>query len=352
MPASLPLTWRTLLPLVLLSAACGGDAAGRTTEPVTESYESSFDRMWMTVDREYSYMEYKGIDWMAVRRAQRPRASGARGTAELVEVVRDALGTLQDVHVWIVTPGGGVEPTYRPSHRLNWGPAMLARQRQGTGWVSASEVVGGRRIDGIPYLALTSFVTGQFSVADFDRMLARHREDRVLVLDVRMNSGGSDARAYEVAGRFTVDAHTGGYYQFRNGWRYDAFTPRTARRVAPSGSWQFTRPVVLLTGRGSYSATEGFVSAMRTLPNVVVVGDTTGGGSGNPSVYPLREGYGFALSRWIEYTAEGQPIEGRGIAPDRAVPFGDGAVAVGEDETLRYALTLARRLVREGRTAR
>jgi Peptidase family S41/Tricorn protease C1 domain len=280
MPASLPLTWRTLLAVVLLSAACGGEAVGRTTEPVTESYESSFDRMWMTVDREYSYMEYKGIDWTAVRRAQRPRASQARGTAELVEVVRAALGTLQDVHVWIVTPGGGIEPTYRPSHRMNWGPAMLARQRQGTGWVSASEVVGGRRIDGVPYLALTSFVTGKFSVADFDRMLARHREDSVLVLDVRMNGGGSDVLAYDVAGRFTVDAHTGGYYQFRNGWRYDAFTPRTARRVVPRGSWQFTRPVVLLTGRGSYSATEGFVSAMRTLPNVVVVGDTTGGGLG------------------------------------------------------------------------
>jgi hypothetical protein len=337
---------------MLLSAACGGEAVVRGTEPVTESYASSFDRMWTTVDREYSYMEYKGIDWTAVRRVQRPRAAQARGTGELVSVVRDALGALQDVHVWIVTPGGGVEPTYRPSHRLNWGPALLARQRQGMGWVSASEVVGGRRLEGVAYLALTSFATGQFAIADFDRMLARHREDRVLVLDVRMNGGGSDALAYEVAGRFTVDAGTGGYYQFRNGWRYDAFTPRMARRVVPRGNWQFTRPVVLLTGRGSYSATEGFVSAMRTLPNVFVVGDTTGGGSGNPSVYPLREGYGFALSRWIEYTADGQPIEGRGIAPDVAVPFGDGAVAAGEDETLRHALALARRLVREGRAAR
>ena len=138
MPASFPALARTLIPIVLACAACGGDAVERTTEPVTESYVASFDRMWTTVDRDYSYLEYKEIDWVAARRAHRPRAELARGTAELVDVVRDALGTLRDVHVWILTPGGGVEPTFRPSHRLNWGPAMLARQRQGTGWVGES----------------------------------------------------------------------------------------------------------------------------------------------------------------------------------------------------------------------
>jgi hypothetical protein len=352
MPASSPVPARTLISIVLACAACGGDAVERTTEPVTESYVASFDRMWTTVDRDYSYLEYKDIDWVAARRAYRPRAELARGTAELVDVVRDALGTLRDVHVWILTPGGGVEPTYRPSHRWNWGPAMLARQRQGTGWVRESESVGGRVIDGVPYVALTTFATGRFSVADFDRLRDRYRGAGALVLDVRMNAGGSDALAYEVAGRFTTEARVGGHYRFRNGWRYDAFTPLTARRVVPGGSWQFTRPVVLLTGRGSYSATEGFVSAMRTMPNVVVVGDTTGGGSGNPSVYPLREGYGFALSRWIEYTDDGQPIEGRGIVPDRVVPFTDAAVAAGEDETLRAALGLARRLARAGASGR
>jgi len=352
MPASFLQQSRALVAVVVVCTACGSEAAPRATEPVTESYVSSFDRMWTTVDREYSYMEYKAIDWSAVGRAHRARAAQARGTAELVEVVRDALGTLRDVHVWIVTPGGGVEPTYRPAHRLNWGLAMLARQRAGPGWTVESEALEGRVIAGVPYLALTSFAPGRFTIGDFDRWRERHRGAGALLLDVRMNGGGSDALAYEVAGRFTESARTGGHYRFRNGWRHDAFTPLTARRVLPRGSWQFTRPVVLLTGRGSFSATEGFVSAMRTLPNVIVVGDTTGGGSGHPSVYPLREGYGFALSRWIEYTDDLQPIEGRGIAPDRAVPYRDAAVAAGDDETLRYALALARRVAREGATTR
>ncbi len=77
---------------------------------------------------------------------------------------------------------------------------------------------------------------------------------------------------------------------------------------------------------------------------MTVVGDTTGGGSGNPSVFPLREGYGISVSRWIEYTADRMPIEWRGIAPDSALVFSDAAVVAGADETLAAALSLAQRL--------
>lgn len=334
---------RALVAVALIAcAACGEEPLQQAMEPKSEPYVTTFDRMWTTVDQDYSYLQYKQVDWPAVRRTYRPRAAAARGTAELLAVVQEALSTLRDVHVWIVTPGGDVRPTWRPSHRANWGPALLERERQRSGWVAASDAMGGRSVGGVPYLALATFAPGRFLLADFDRWLARHRGASALVLDVRMNPGGSDALAYEVVGRFAAAPGVGGHYRFRNGWRHDAFTPLTPRVVQPRGGGPFGGRVVLLTGRGTFSAAEGFVAAMRTLPNVVVVGDTTGGGSGNPSVYPLREGYGFALSRWIEYTDDLQPIEGVGIAPDVVVPFTSGAVAAGEDETLRAGLALAR----------
>ncbi len=326
--------------IMLAGAACSGDVSA----PATEPFITSFDRMWLTVDREYSYFDYKAIDWTEVRREYRPRAEAARSTEELVGVVRDALSTLRDVHVWILAPGGGMLPTYIPTQRRNWSPAMLQGLRQQSGWSDESPAVGGGVIDGIPVIAISSFATGAFDPADFDALLATHRSAPALVIDVRMNGGGNDALAYQVAGRFTSTARVGGYYQFRNGLRHDAFTAMTPRSVTPRGSWQFAKPVVLLTGRGSFSSTEGFVSAMRALPNVTVVGDTTGGGSGNPSVYPLREGYGISVSRWIEYTAERMPIEWRGIPPDSVVAFSDGAVVAGADETLAAALALAHRL--------
>lgn len=324
--------------------------------PIAEPAVASFDRMWATVDREYSYFDDKGIDWLEVRRRYRPQALRASTTAELVAIVHEALGALRDVHVWVIAPGGGALATYQPDHRRNWSPAMFARLQQRDGWLSASDAVGAGVVDRVPVLVLTSFATGRLLPADFDRLLERFRWAPALVLDVRMNGGGSDALAYEVAGRFTSTTRTGGYYQVRDGLRHDVFTALAGRGVVPRGAWQFTRPVVLLTGRGAFSATEGFVSALRTMPNVTDVGDTTEGGAGHPSVFPLRDGYGISVSRWIEYTADRQPIDGRGIAPDRAVAYDPEAVALGEDETLAVALEMARPLAggvgRAGRSRR
>lgn len=338
-----PVRFRHLLAAFVTAfsaVACGGDVSAPTNEP----FITSFDRMWLTVDREYSYFEYKGIDWGEVRRDYRPRAEAARSTEELVGVVREALATLRDVHVWILSPGGGMLPTYQPSARRNWSPAMLQSLRQRPGWVDESPAVGGGVVDGVPVITISSFANGAFDPADFDDLLQAHRDAEALVIDVRMNGGGNDGLAYQVAGRFTTTTRLGGYYQFRNGLRHDAFTAMTPRSVVPRGTWQFTRPVVLITGRGAFSSTEGFVSAMQSLPNVTVVGDTTGGGSGNPSVFPLRDGYGISVSRWIEYTADRLPIEWRGIAPDSVVSFSEGGVTAGTDETLAGALAIARRL--------
>ncbi len=184
--------------------------------------------MWLTVDREYSYFAYKGIDWSEVRRDYRPRAEAARSTDELVGVVRDALSTLRDVHVWILTPGGGMLPTYQPTNRRNWSASMLQALRQQQGWIDASTAVGGGNVDGVPVIVISSFATGAFDPADFDALLAAYRNAPALVIDVRMNGGGNDALAYQVAGRFAATTHVGGYYQFRNGLRHDAFTTHDA----------------------------------------------------------------------------------------------------------------------------
>ena len=91
--------------------------------------------------------------------------------------------------------------------------------------------------------------------------------------------------------------------------------------IAPRGSWQYLRPVVVITGRAGFSATESFIAAMRTLPNVTVIGDTTGGASGNPASFALGRGWSYTVPQWIEFGPDRQPIEWRGIAPHVALPW-------------------------------
>lgn len=329
-----------LAPLVAVTlAACGPDVSA----PAAEPYVTSFDRLWATVDRQYSYFPLKQVDWDSVRRVARPRAQSLVSEEGFLALVTEVLAKLRDVHVWLLAPDGTIHGTWQPETVTNWSPPMLDRLRAGGGWVDEAPGLGHRDIDGVPYIALRTWNAQQLTAEDFDRALERYRDAPAVILDARMNPGGSDALAMQVAARFADVSRIVTYYQYRDGPRRGDFTPLTPRRVEPRGAWRYTRPVVLLVGRGSWSSTESFVSAMREFPHVTVVGDTTGGGSGNPALFALRGGWGVSLSRWVEYTAQMEVIEGRGIAPDVAVPVSAQAVAEGRDDALDAAMVLARR---------
>jgi hypothetical protein len=60
---------------------------------------------------------------------------------------------------------------------------------------------------------------------------------------------------------------------------------------------------------------------VRTLPQVTVIGDTTGGASGNPATFALGSGWQFTVPRWMEYGPDREPIEWRGVAPHLALSW-------------------------------
>lgn len=77
---------------------------------------------------------------------------------------------------------------------------------------------------------------------------------------------------------------------------------------------------------------------MGTLPNVTVVGDTTGGASGNPQTIPLGNGWSFTVPRWIEFGPDRQPIEWKGVAPTIAVPWKPRAFDTQGDQLIDTAV--------------
>jgi C-terminal processing protease CtpA/Prc len=96
--------------------------------------------------------------------------------------------------------------------------------------------------------------------------------------------------------------------------------------------------VLLLIGRRCASSNESFIAAMRQLPNVTLVGDRTAGSSGNPGTFPLANGWTYSVSRWIEYTVDGQVIEDVGLSPGVFVTATAADFAQGRDPVLEWAL--------------
>ena len=297
-------------------------ACARTTVPnrvvsagsASHVFTPQFDYLWTQYQQLYPSFTYKAVDWKAQRAIYRPRAQNARSQDEFVAVVREMLAPLHDLHAFLIDPRGDIVSTYQPSgianfDRLRWGRAL-----RDASYVSRSTGVGEAMVGSYPYLFIGSW-NAPLDITGLDLALARARDAAGLIIDVRTNGGGNDATALALVARFATRSFVASYVQMRNGSSSGDLDTPVARTVTPRGAWQFTRPVVVIAGRAGFSATESFVAAMRTLPNVTVIGDTTGGASGNPATFALENGWQFSVPRWLEYGPDRKPIEGRGVPP-------------------------------------
>lgn len=327
------------LPLALASLVLTGCQS--STAPTLDTPAQSFAYFWSEFDANYSYFDYKGIDWPAARTTYEAEASAARDIPALVQVLTRMVAPMRDLHVGFIDPGGTWIPGWTSTRAPNWDRNLWLTYTARMGWRQVAPDIGYGSFGDVGYMAIGSWNSGRFTSEQVDGMLDAVRQTRALILDVRPNGGGNDALALAVAARFTQASRITEYNRFRNGPRHSDFGPLLERRVGPRGSWQYTKPVYLLVGRGVASSNESFVAAMKGLPQVTVLGDTTAGASGNPRQYPLGHGWKFSVPRWLAYTADMRMIEWNGIAPDVVVPFAVDEVVQGRDPVIEEALRRA-----------
>jgi C-terminal processing protease CtpA/Prc len=136
-----------------------------------------------------------------------------------------------------------------------------------------------------------------------------------LVIDIRDNDGGSGVSQPRIIGRLIaadIKAATGFH---KNGPGHQAF--RSAEdSISPAGSWQYAKPVALLTNVITGSASDLFTCRMRAISRVITVGTTTQGdltGTSVSAVLPC----GLIVRIPDGYIAD---IEGRIIEVNGNVP--------------------------------
>lgn len=301
-----------------------------------------FDDLWSEVDRRYPYLEYKHLDWAALGAQYRPQAVAAADDATLAKVLGRLLEELRDMHVSI-TPGPTATPLrYVGPHERT--PAVYDVRTVDARLTSASATSGGHLRYGmagadVGYVRIASFAGGDWN-AEMDEALRAMPNARSLILDVRDNKGGSRNLALSVAGRFAASEQVFGYIRLRNGPKHTDFTDYIAQRVKPTGQ-RFTGPVTVLTNRRTMSAGEDLVLAMRALPGVTVVGDTTAGAAGAPIPRELANGWSYQISEFIQYSRDKQPFEDVGLAPDIVVKGETGDVLARRDRAFDRALEVA-----------
>ena len=339
--------FRVLCVLAFSGCGGGGSGGGSGNSTLTQADAlAQFDSLWSAFDQNYSYFDHKKVDWNAAKSSFRPRASQALDQATLNQVFNDMLATLHDQHVRLIAPSGTQIPTYEPKPFVNWKQDVWVEflKKYSTLSVQVKPELLVANLQGIAYLMIGAWDSSQFGVSDIDTAISQAQSFPALIVDVRPNAGGDSGLAFALAQRFITGPVITGYYQTKNGSGHSDFSAAVPNTILPRGPWQYTKPVILLVGKGTLSSSESFVSAMRELPNVTVVGDATGGSSGNPKTYSLTSGWSYTVSSWIEYTAKSEVIEDKGIQPQVLVPSNEADFAVGLDPVFEWAITKAKSL--------
>lgn len=100
----------------------------------------------------------------------------------------------------------------------------------------------------------------------------------------------------------------------------DEFSAWHAMVVSPAEEGQPTyrgRPVIVLMDAGCFSATDVFLSALKGLPGVVLVGEASSGGSARAQVVELPvSGLKARFASMASFQASGELFDGRGVLPD------------------------------------
>ena len=176
---------------------------------------------------------------------------------------------------------------------------------------------------------------------NLDSILAYCAAADGLIIDVRDNGGGSMTNVETLVARFIPQRTLAGSICHKTGPGHNDFSEPYAYYYDPAPSYRvmWGKPVVVLCNRSTFSAANNFVSVMKSLPNVRIVGATTGGGSGMPFSSELTNGWGVRFSASPVRDPEGHLTE-FGVEPSEgcAVDLDPVEALAGRDTMLDFAV--------------
>lgn len=302
---------------------------------------SIFDQAWNFADQEYSFFEYKNINWDSVYQEFRPLVNDNMTDEELFAVIGDMLYLLRDGHVNLSSKFDRSRNwEWYLGHPENFNYSLLERNYfKGEEMFVGSLIV--KDFEDVGYFRYSSFSNG-VTTENLDYVINKFANHKGIIIDVRNNGGGLLSNATKIAKRFAPEKTLGTRYYYKSGPQHEEFEGPYTTYITPSEELsRYTKPVIVLTNRHSYSATSFFAQYMRELENVILVGDWTGGGGGAPSYTELSNGWEIRVSSTRTEDPRGFNIE-NGVPVDVKIDMSKQDADAGKDSILEEALRLLR----------
>lgn len=318
--------------LLIFNSCIREDISGNTPE-------DNFEALWKIIDEQYCFLDYKnqeyGLDWNEVHERYARRITSDMTWENLFEVLSDMVNELRDGHV-------NLSSSLATSQYREWFDSYPRNFRDsiqsiylGKDYTNSSGLTYSILENNIGYIYCSSFSSG-IGDGNLDQTLNKLAICDGLIIDVRNNGGGNLTTAQKLAARFTNEKMLVGYMCHKTGPGHSDFSEPKPVYIEPSDGIRWQKKVVVLTNRRSYSATNDFVNSMNQFPNVTIVGDKTGGGSGLPFSSEIPNGWSIRFSASPMFDPEMNQLE-FGIDPDVKVDMTSEDVQQGKDTIIETA---------------
>lgn len=299
------------------------------------SKRENFELLWKIIDERYCFFEYKDIDWNDIYNKYSERVTETMSNDDLFNTLGEMLAELKDGHV-------NLYATHNVARYWKWFEdypdnfdEKIQRNYIGTDY----SIAGGMKYkvleDSIGYIHYANFSSG-VGESNLDQIIYRMYKCEGIIIDVRNNGGGLLTNVEKIASRFFEEKTLVGYIMYKDGKGHNDFSKPYAKYIEPSDRLRYKGKVVVLTNRKCYSATNDFVNAMTYAPNVTIIGDKTGGGSGLPQSSELPNGWSVRFSSSPSINAAKEQIE-FGIDPDIKVDMSTEDMNNGIDSIIETA---------------
>ena len=164
---------------------------------------------------------------------------------------------------------------------------------------------------GYGYVWVTHFRENTYTdlVDALEKLEAKEKSMKGLVLDLRDNPGGVLQQAIDISDLFLEDGiiMTSKGRQKRHNRTYKARKDDAKPR---------TYPIAVLINGGSASASEIVAGALQDQKRALIIGTTSFGKGSVQAIENLRDGYALKLTIARYYTPNGRSIQAKGVEPD------------------------------------
>lgn len=350
----------------------------RCNETVASDAQGVFDFMWETFDEYYAFFELRDVDWVAEYARQLPNVAAVTNDDALFALLSDLLSPIDDGHVFLANETNFFSPeedsgalvelqssfdaqnevtdfslwidnvvdqfqqnivsrldagSFNEQGRLLWGTA----ESGSVGYLFIGGMQGYASDDTGELLEDVSAAEDLSAASSaMDMAMSDFANTTSLIIDLRLNGGGSDAISLDFVRRFVTERQLA-LSKTARGRDYES-APVEAW-LEPIADEAYLQPVTLIVGPNTASAAEIFAIPMQRFAQVSVIGENTAGILSDILGKPLPNGWEFSLSNEVYRDADGVSFEGVGITPDIEVPvFSVEAILAGMDPALDLAL--------------